>query len=75
MNKLAIILGVVIPCAIILLAVIVFTFRRRLFNNKKGVDNVLASDLKENSTQIIIQVKGKLPPILAIHNTSFTPIK
>lgn len=75
-NHLAIILGVVIPSVIIILAVIAFTFRRKLFKSRDtGVDNFLEEPGKNNSSEVVIHMRGKLPPIISVHNTSFTPLK
>lgn len=74
-NKLAIILGVVIPSVIIILGVIAFTFRRKLFRSRDtGVENISEEVGKQNQSEVVIHVRGRLPPI-AVHNTSFTPLK
>ena len=74
-NKLAIILGVVIPSVIIILAVIAFTFRRKLFRSRDPeVENFSEEVGKLNQSEVVIHIRGKLPPI-SVYNTSFTPLK
>ena len=61
---------------IIILAVIAFTFRRKFFkNNNPGIENFSEEVGKQNSSEVVIHVRGKLPPIIVVNNTSFTPLK
>jgi hypothetical protein len=75
-NTLAIILGVVIPSVIIILVVIAFTFRRKLFKSSNpGIENMAEDFGKQNSSDVVIHMRGKLPPLISVNNTSFTPLK
>ena len=75
-NNLAIILGVVMPSVIIILAVIAFAFRRKLFKSSNpGIENMAEDFGKQNSSDVVIHMRGRLPPLISVNNTSFTPLK